>query len=100
MKRNPTSSFLRRSWLRSVALIAIVGAGSAGAAEEEVQKFCRFRSGDQAYFGIVEGENVRAISAAPWKAWEKSEQVFALSDVQLLVPTRPSQVRSEERRVG
>lgn len=57
-----------------------------------VKKFCRFRVAGRTSYGLVEGDKVRAISAAPWRDWQTTDQTYALSDVELLVPTRPTQV--------
>src|SRR5690606_24694497 len=53
---------------------------------------CRFRVAGRTSYGLVEGDKVRAISAAPWRDWQTTDQTYALSDVELLVPTRPTQV--------
>lgn len=55
-------------------------------------KFARFKVNDNVAFGIVEGENVREISGSIFEEWKKTEKVHALSDVTLMVPTRPRQV--------
>jgi 2-keto-4-pentenoate hydratase/2-oxohepta-3-ene-1,7-dioic acid hydratase in catechol pathway len=47
---------------------------------------------DNVAFGVVEDENVREISGSIFGEWKKTEKVHALSDVQLLAPTRPQHV--------
>jgi 2-keto-4-pentenoate hydratase/2-oxohepta-3-ene-1,7-dioic acid hydratase in catechol pathway len=55
-------------------------------------KFARFKVNDDVAFGIVEGENVREISGTIFDEWKKTDKVHALSDVMLMVPTRPRHV--------
>ena len=61
-------------------------------AKDEVVKFVRFKVNDNISFGIVEGDNVREISGSIFGNWKKTDKVHALSDVTLLVPTRPRHV--------
>jgi 2-keto-4-pentenoate hydratase/2-oxohepta-3-ene-1,7-dioic acid hydratase in catechol pathway len=61
-------------------------------AKDEVVKFVRFKVNDNISFGIVEGDNVREISGTIFGAWKKTDKMHALSDVMLMVPTRPRHV--------
>lgn len=61
-------------------------------AQEEVVKFARFRVNDNVTFGIVEGDTVREIDGTLFGSWKKTDTVHALSEVRLLVPTRPRHV--------
>ena len=47
---------------------------------------------DNVTFGVVEGENVREVSGSIFEDWQKTDKVHALSDVTLMVPTRPRHV--------
>ena len=60
--------------------------------KDQVVKFARFKVNDNVSFGIVEGDNVREISGTIFGDWKETDKVHALSDVMLLVPTRPRHV--------
>jgi 2-keto-4-pentenoate hydratase/2-oxohepta-3-ene-1,7-dioic acid hydratase in catechol pathway len=66
-------------------------ASQAGGAEAVV-KYCRFQVGDQVAYGIVERDRVRLLEGDLFGDFRKSDQTYALEDVQLLVPCQPSQV--------
>jgi len=61
-------------------------------------KFCRFISsdpaGDSAFprYGILDGENVQEISAAPWKKWSPKGQSFPLPTVRLTAPVAANKI--------
>lgn len=61
-------------------------------APDNVVKFARFKVNDHITFGVVEGDNVRELSGSIFGDWKKTDKVHALSDVTLLVPTRPRHV--------
>jgi 2-keto-4-pentenoate hydratase/2-oxohepta-3-ene-1,7-dioic acid hydratase in catechol pathway len=61
-------------------------------ATDKAVKFARFKVNDNITFGIVEGENVREVSGTIFGDWKKTDKVHALSDVMLMVPTRPQHV--------
>lgn len=60
--------------------------------KDKVVKFARFKVNDNISFGIVEGDNVREISGTIFGDWKKTDKMHALSDVMLMVPTRPRHV--------
>ncbi len=53
---------------------------------------CRFRHGGHDRHGLVEGTNVRPLSAAPWAGGLPEGKALALAEVQLLAPVEPSKV--------
>ncbi len=58
-------------------------------------KFCRFRlnSGPTTErFGIVDSDSIRAITKAPWEAWEKTPESFATDNCKFLSPVIPSKI--------
>lgn len=71
-------------------LWGILAAGAAGGAE--LVKYCRFRAGETVAYGIVEGEMVRQLSGDLFGEWSRTQKTFPLKQVQLLVPTQPTQV--------
>lgn len=52
--------------------------------------YCRFRHGEKTAYGIVEGDRVAELSAAPFGPHERTGAEHALADVTLLVPTTPT----------
>ena len=79
-----------------VSALTILFVHSPLAAEKKsggpVTKYARFRAGDTVAYGIVEGERIRQISGDLFGKWKKTDRTFALNEVQLLVPTTPTQV--------
>jgi len=61
-------------------------------------KFCRFISSaggaSSAFprYGILEGENVQEISAAPWTEWRGTGRSFPLTSARLLAPVEPKKI--------
>jgi 2-keto-4-pentenoate hydratase/2-oxohepta-3-ene-1,7-dioic acid hydratase in catechol pathway len=61
-------------------------------------KFCRFISSaggaSSAFprYGILEGENVQEISAAPWTEWSSTGRSFLLTSARLLAPVEPRKI--------
>ena len=62
-------------------------------------KFCRFsplssrqKSTASIKFGLIEGNSIREISAAPWKAWRTALRSFPLKDCRLAAPVLPSKI--------
>jgi 2-keto-4-pentenoate hydratase/2-oxohepta-3-ene-1,7-dioic acid hydratase in catechol pathway len=62
-------------------------------------KFCRFspvssrqKSTATIKFGLIEGDSIREISAAPWKEWKRLLRSFLLKDCRLAAPILPSKI--------
>jgi 2-keto-4-pentenoate hydratase/2-oxohepta-3-ene-1,7-dioic acid hydratase in catechol pathway len=60
-------------------------------------KFCRFVPDQSeetagAAFGLIEGEQVRELSAAPWGKWSPTGRSFRLADVRLRTPVAPGKI--------
>ncbi len=62
-------------------------------------KFCRFspvssrlKSTATIKFGLMEGDSIREISAAPWKEWKRGLRSFLLKDCRLAAPIFPSKI--------
>jgi 2-keto-4-pentenoate hydratase/2-oxohepta-3-ene-1,7-dioic acid hydratase in catechol pathway len=62
-------------------------------------KFCRFVVRDSAalpspspFYGVLEGENVREITAAPWEQWSFAPRAWSSSAVRFLAPVQPSKI--------
>lgn len=90
--RRGTSS-LRVSLAGVIALAWLAAASSVAGAADKPMRFVRFQAGNAVSYGIVEGEQVRAIDAAPFADWNPTDQVYPLDSVKLLAPVeRPSQI--------
>jgi 2-keto-4-pentenoate hydratase/2-oxohepta-3-ene-1,7-dioic acid hydratase in catechol pathway len=62
-------------------------------------KFCRFVPSDSAalkpgfaHYGVIEGEHIREISAAPWAEWSQGSRMWPAEDVRLLPPVEPGKI--------
>jgi 2-keto-4-pentenoate hydratase/2-oxohepta-3-ene-1,7-dioic acid hydratase in catechol pathway len=53
-------------------------------------RWCRFQNGDQASYGIIEGDNVTEVSGSPFGEHAKTGNTQPLSSVKLLVPVIPA----------
>jgi 2-keto-4-pentenoate hydratase/2-oxohepta-3-ene-1,7-dioic acid hydratase in catechol pathway len=71
---------------------AQTGGAPMMAQDGKIVKYARFQAGQDVHFGIVEGDRVRAITAAPWEAYTKTEKTFPLADVKLLAPVESRKV--------
>jgi 2-keto-4-pentenoate hydratase/2-oxohepta-3-ene-1,7-dioic acid hydratase in catechol pathway len=70
------------------ALVAL----SASAAFAQVTRYIRYESQGRASYGILEGETVRELSAAPWSGGKPTGRSAQLKSVKLLAPAEPSKV--------
>jgi 2-keto-4-pentenoate hydratase/2-oxohepta-3-ene-1,7-dioic acid hydratase in catechol pathway len=62
-------------------------------------KFCRFVPSDAvplqpdfAHYGLIEGDQIREISAAPWTEWSQGTRMWRTDDVRLLAPVEPRKI--------
>jgi 2-keto-4-pentenoate hydratase/2-oxohepta-3-ene-1,7-dioic acid hydratase in catechol pathway len=53
---------------------------------------CRFRRGGEELWGVVEGDQVRALNGEPWSGGLPTGRSLPLAEVTLLAPVRPSKV--------
>jgi 2-keto-4-pentenoate hydratase/2-oxohepta-3-ene-1,7-dioic acid hydratase in catechol pathway len=79
------------------ALLVVFGLfaaqASAFGADGKVVRYARFQLGDTVSYGIVEGDQIRAIDGDLFGTWRPAERTQPLSSVRLLVPVaRPTQV--------
>ena len=82
-------------------LVVLVFVGVLGSLSVDVQgadgsqkvvRYARFEVGGSVAYGIVEGDRIRKLSGDLFGAWSKTDTTYALTDVRLLVPTRPTKV--------
>lgn len=76
----------------STAIPISDASGAEPPAKDQVVKFARFKVNDQTAYGVVEGDTIREISGTIFGEWKKTDKVHPLSEVRLLVPTRPRHV--------
>ncbi len=68
-------------------------------------KFCRFAPlhgslptsslpdvAPQPIYGVIEGDDVREVSAPPWESWNRRERTWRLSEVRLCAPVAPRKI--------
>jgi 2-keto-4-pentenoate hydratase/2-oxohepta-3-ene-1,7-dioic acid hydratase in catechol pathway len=55
-------------------------------------RFCRFSHRGIAAYGVITGEDVTALLAAPWAKGERAGAAVPLKDVRLLAPSEPSKI--------
>src|SRR5262249_7973915 len=72
---------------------------NAHIAQPPAMKFCRFAAVDPSkaqsatsVFGLLEGDHILEISAAPWLGWSRTSRSHDLAQVQLLSPVEPAKI--------
>jgi 2-keto-4-pentenoate hydratase/2-oxohepta-3-ene-1,7-dioic acid hydratase in catechol pathway len=73
-------------------LCVLTLAGSLLAEGKKATKYVRFQAGDTIAYGIVEGDQVRQLSGNLFGKWTKTDKTFALDQVKLLAPAKPTQI--------
>lgn len=75
-------------------LVLLVSCATGVLADEagQVTRFVRFQAGKTVAYGILEGDTVHQLAGDLFDGWRKTPKQHKLSEVQLLVPTRPTQV--------
>jgi 2-keto-4-pentenoate hydratase/2-oxohepta-3-ene-1,7-dioic acid hydratase in catechol pathway len=79
-----------RRWISSV--IAIAAAVASGVAHSATAKYIRYESQGKTSYGILDGDTVRELSAAPWTTGKATGKTAKLSNVRLLAPAEPTKV--------
>jgi len=77
---------LMQSVLTAGLLIAAVSVHA------EVTKYIRYESQGKSSYGILDGETVRELSAAPWSDGKPTRKTLKFSSVKLLAPAEPTKV--------
>jgi len=78
--------------VQKTLLTLVVVFTSATWLHAEPQKFARFQAGETVAYGLVEGQRIRQLDGDLFGDWKPTDKTFALKEVKLLVPTRPTQV--------
>jgi 2-keto-4-pentenoate hydratase/2-oxohepta-3-ene-1,7-dioic acid hydratase in catechol pathway len=58
----------------------------------QVVRFARVKVAGKTSYALVEGKQIRLIEGTPFGRWHRTEKLYPLEGVQILVPTRPSKV--------
>ena len=79
--------------IRECCLFALVFcAASLRSSGAEPVKYLRFQHGETTAWGLLEGDRVRQLDGDLFGKWSKTDTTYALNDVTLLPPTKPTQV--------
>jgi 2-keto-4-pentenoate hydratase/2-oxohepta-3-ene-1,7-dioic acid hydratase in catechol pathway len=74
-------------------VLVIAGFLSIGtSAVAEVTKYIRYESQGRTAYGVIDGDNVRELSAAPWADGKPTSKTVKLASVKLVAPVQPSKV--------
>ncbi len=74
------------------AFVSLPAMGVLAAAPAGVTRYVRFRRGNVTAFGILEGEIVRELRGAPFRAAEPTGATHRLGEVKLLYPCQPRKI--------
>jgi 2-keto-4-pentenoate hydratase/2-oxohepta-3-ene-1,7-dioic acid hydratase in catechol pathway len=75
--------------IHAMLLGAVLAATPAMA---EVTKYIRYQSQGKISYGVLEGDTVRPLSAAPWDGGKAAGKKIKFADVKLLAPAEPSKI--------
>ncbi|HET6961332.1 MAG TPA: Rv2993c-like domain-containing protein, partial [Terriglobia bacterium] len=75
----------------AITILLVLCVSQAALAAEPV-KYLRFQKSDKVAYGLLEGSRVREMAGDLFGAHSKTETTYALSEIKLLPPTKPSQV--------
>ena len=77
----------------SFALLVAIVFGTARYSEAlDHVRYLRFQKGDKVAYGRLEGDNVRQLDGDLFGKWKETDKTYALKDVKVLPPTKPTQV--------
>jgi 2-keto-4-pentenoate hydratase/2-oxohepta-3-ene-1,7-dioic acid hydratase in catechol pathway len=75
-----------------LGLALVFALASAAAGQTGVTKYVRYEAAGRAAYGVLEGDVVRELSAAPWSDGKPTGKTARLTEVKLLAPCEPSKV--------
>jgi 2-keto-4-pentenoate hydratase/2-oxohepta-3-ene-1,7-dioic acid hydratase in catechol pathway len=79
--------------LTSFGCARLAKSTSAEPAKDQPVRFARYvGAGGSPVYGVVEGDNLREISAAPWATWKKTGRTTPISRAKFLAVTEPRNV--------
>jgi 2-keto-4-pentenoate hydratase/2-oxohepta-3-ene-1,7-dioic acid hydratase in catechol pathway len=84
---------MRKTTIVICAGLALVFAlASAAPGQTGVTKYVRYEAAGRAAYGVLEGDVVRELTAAPWSDGKPTGKTARLTEVRLLAPCEPSKV--------
>lgn len=81
-----------KHFTRTAAFACALIALSASATLAQVTRYIRYEAQGRTSYGILDGDTVRELSAAPWAAGKPTGRTVAFKSVKLLPPAEPSKV--------
>jgi 2-keto-4-pentenoate hydratase/2-oxohepta-3-ene-1,7-dioic acid hydratase in catechol pathway len=81
-----------KHFIRTTALVCGVLAVTASLAFAQVTRYIRYEAQGRTSYGILDGETVRELSAAPWLGGKATGRTVPFKGVKLLAPAEPSKV--------
>ncbi|MEW4566239.1 fumarylacetoacetate hydrolase family protein [Tautonia sp. JC769] len=85
----------RLRWAPMLGILGLLLPATAAIAADPVQggeRYLRFQVGETTSYGILEGDRVRALDGDLFGSFSKTDRTYALDEVQVLIPTEPTQV--------
>ena len=76
----------------TVALVALLLAGTATQATADPTYYVRYDHGGSASYGVVDGDRIFELDAAPWSGGRRTGAALPRDEVRLLAPAEPSKV--------
>ena len=92
MSRNARAVVLSLSILSALVTIEAGHTDRLAAQGGPVVRYVRYSVAQTASYGILDGQTIREISAAPWKGGRPTSRTRRLTDVTLLAPVEPGKV--------
>src|SRR5262245_37210372 len=78
-----------KTWCRALSLGALLISLPCMA---EVVKYVRYESQGKTAYGVIDGDSVKELSAAPWADGKPTKKTAKLASVKLLAPAEPTKV--------
>jgi 2-keto-4-pentenoate hydratase/2-oxohepta-3-ene-1,7-dioic acid hydratase in catechol pathway len=75
---------------RVLVVIGSLGIGTSAMAD--ITKYIRYESQGKSAYGVLDGDTVRELSAAPWANGKPTSKTTKLASAKLLAPAEPSKV--------
>jgi 2-keto-4-pentenoate hydratase/2-oxohepta-3-ene-1,7-dioic acid hydratase in catechol pathway len=79
-------------FIKLLTLTLTLAAITASAAFAQVTRYIRYEAQGRVSYGILDGETVRELSAAPWNGGKPTGGTAQLKSVKLLAPAEPTKV--------
>jgi len=76
----------------TLVLVLLTLTSSAISQADEGRKYVRFEKDGAVSYGLVEGEQVRRLKGDLFGTWSKTDELFKLTDIKILIPSVPTNV--------